>query len=475
MSSVAVAGAALTLAALYVLTRLLWTSWSLCSIPGPFWAKFTNLQWLYWVRTGKAHHTHYQLHEKYGTFVRIGPNVISISDPAALTTVYPTRMGVPKSDFYKTQRPYVPGSGALPVIFNTQNELLHKELRSPVSSLYAMGNVMKLEPLMDQTIQVLFNQLDSRFAGGERAFDLAEWLQFFAFEVMGTISFSKRYGFLEDGRDVNGLLSGIWNFMKSAAPMGQMPWLDGLLYKNALAAKLRGTTGMPVLNVVNRYISELVEGRKKGVSPDGSMLSQFLEIQASTPNIPSCMTTVMYNLMTCPETMSRLYEELAQAVNAQGDSSCRILTWETIRELPYLDACVMEAFRIHPAFCLHLERVVPASGLEICGKHTAPGTIVGMSPWVINRHKPTFGEDVHRWRPERWLGHSRARLQELKNTILTFGYGRRICLGKNIANMEIKKLISALVLNYEWKVIDPSRYRVENKWFFKQSGFDVAV
>jgi hypothetical protein len=82
-----------------------------------------------------------------------------------------------------------------------------------------MSNVMKLEPLMDQTLQVLFGQLDSRFVGSERTFDLSKWLQFFAFEVMGTISFSKRYGFLEDGRDVNGLLGGIWGFMKSAAPV----------------------------------------------------------------------------------------------------------------------------------------------------------------------------------------------------------------------------------------------------------------
>jgi cytochrome P450 len=117
--------------------------------------------------------------------------------------------------------------------------------------------------------------------------------------------------------------------------------------------------------------------------------------------------------------MSRLYEELVQAKNEQGDGSSRILTWETIRVLHYLDACVMEAFRIHPAFCLHFERVVPVTGLEICGQHIPPGTIVGMSPWVINRHKATFGEDVHQWRPERWLGHSKARLQELKNTILT--------------------------------------------------------
>ncbi|KAL4940636.1 hypothetical protein BDV06DRAFT_230229 [Aspergillus oleicola] len=447
----------------------LWTFWSLSDIPGPFWAKLTNLQRLYWVKTGRAHDIHYELHGKYGSFVRIGPNVISISDPAALPTAFPSRMGFPKSDFYKTQRPYTPGTGALPVVFNTQNEALHKELRSPVSSLYAMSNIMKLEPLMDQTLQLFFDQLDNRFVEGDKTFDLSRWLQFFAFEVMGTITFSNRYGFLEAGRDVNGLLSGIWGFMKSAAPMGQMPWLDDVLYKNAFAAKLRGTTGMPVLKVVNKYITERVARNIKQPSDHADMLAQFLDIQASNPKVPSwapkawtfsnviagsdssanSMTTVMYNLMTHPKTMFRLQEELSKAKQEDGNNTSRILSWKTVRDLPYLDACVMEALRIHPAFCLHLERVVPTTGIEICGKHFPPGTIVGMSPWVINRHKPTFGEDVHHWRPERWLGHSEARLQELKNTILTFGSGRRVCLGKNIAIMEIKKLVSSLVLNYE--------------------------
>ncbi|KAL4799161.1 cytochrome P450 [Aspergillus venezuelensis] len=485
----------LTSVVLYVLSRVLWGFLSLSDVPGPLWAKVTNLQRLYWVRTGRAHDIHYALHEKYGTFVRMGPNMISISDPAALSTVYPTRMGVPKSDFYKTQRPYVPGSGALPVVFNTQDETLHKGLRGPVSSLYSMSNVMKLEPLMNQTLQAFFDQLDQRFVSGEQIFDLSKWLQFFAFEVMGTISFSKRYGFLEAGRDSNGLLSGIWGFMKSAAPMGQMPWLDDVIYKNALAAKLRGTTGMPVLRIVNKYITDRITAGGKKQSDHADMLSQFLDIQASNEKVPTwapkawtfsnviagsdssanSMTTVMYNLMMHPETMERLYQELSEVKQRDGNSTTRILPWTLIRELPYLDACVMEAFRIHPAFCLHLERVVPETGMEIYGKQIPPGTIVGMSPWVINRHKPTFGEDVHQWRPERWLGHSETRLQELKNTILTFGYGRRVCLGKNIAIMEIKKLISSLALNYEWTIVDSSQYRVENKWFFKQSGFNVTV
>jgi cytochrome P450 len=68
-----------------------------------------------------------------------------------------------------------------------------------------------------------------------------------------------------------------------------------------------------------------------------------------------------------------------------------------------MDACVKKAIRLHAPFGLPLERVVPAGGATICGMWLEEGTVVGMNAWVANRHKPTFGDDVEVWRPERWL------------------------------------------------------------------------
>lgn len=65
-------------------------------IPGPIWARLTNLQRVWWVQTRKAHEIHQQLHEKYGISVRLGPNMVSISDPEAIPVIYPARMGFPK-------------------------------------------------------------------------------------------------------------------------------------------------------------------------------------------------------------------------------------------------------------------------------------------------------------------------------------------------------------------------------------------
>lgn len=108
----------------------------------------------------------------------------------------------------------------LPLVFNTRDEKLHTQLKKPIAPLFSLSNVLAFEPLIDKTIAELFLQLDNRFVNGSQtSFDLSNWLQFFAFEVMGTMTFGRMYGFLSQGCDTNGLLISIWNYMKTAAPV----------------------------------------------------------------------------------------------------------------------------------------------------------------------------------------------------------------------------------------------------------------
>jgi hypothetical protein len=64
--------------------------------PGSFVARFTNLQRVFWVQTARSHEIHMHMHNRYGDFVRMGPNMVSISDPNLIPAVYPIRPGVPK-------------------------------------------------------------------------------------------------------------------------------------------------------------------------------------------------------------------------------------------------------------------------------------------------------------------------------------------------------------------------------------------
>lgn len=61
------------------------------SIPGPFLAKFTDAWRVmdYWKHT--QIHSHRELHRRLGPAVRIGPNMVSLSDPSLLKKIYDTR------------------------------------------------------------------------------------------------------------------------------------------------------------------------------------------------------------------------------------------------------------------------------------------------------------------------------------------------------------------------------------------------
>ena len=75
------------------------------NIPGPFLARFSNLWRL--IETWKGHYerTIQILHQRHGNIVRIGPNVVSLTDPDAIEGIYGVKADLPKA------RPVPPSAG----------------------------------------------------------------------------------------------------------------------------------------------------------------------------------------------------------------------------------------------------------------------------------------------------------------------------------------------------------------------------
>jgi hypothetical protein len=97
-----------TIIGLLVLTLfayLIRQHWRLRHFPGPFLASLSNLQRAYWVQTGRSQEVYYDLHSRYGDFVRLGPSMVSISDPNLMSAVYPIRPGIPKVRNRMTRAP----------------------------------------------------------------------------------------------------------------------------------------------------------------------------------------------------------------------------------------------------------------------------------------------------------------------------------------------------------------------------------
>ena len=163
------------------------------------------------------------------------------------------------------------------------------------------------------------------------------------------------------------------------------------------------------------------------------------------------LAAVFYYLLKNRSCYVKLMEEVDGAI-ISGIVENRpngLVTWAESQKLPYLNACIKEAFRLHPAAGLPLERVVPADGIEICGQLIPRGTIVGCSAWVIHRRPEIFGEDVNNYRPERWLEADKESKKSMEGCMIQFGMGPRTCIGKNISLLEIYKLVPSFLRRFE--------------------------
>lgn len=120
---------------------------------------------------------------------------------------------------YRSLTPYSPKGKSQPLVFNTRDETLHMQMKKPVAPLFSLTSVLKFEHHVDDMLRLLFQQLDWRFSVPNLPFDLSDWLQYFAFEAISTMTLSRQWGYLEKGCDHNGLLASMWKFISTAAPV----------------------------------------------------------------------------------------------------------------------------------------------------------------------------------------------------------------------------------------------------------------
>lgn len=211
-------------------------------------------------------------------------------------------------------------------------------------------------------------------------------------------------------------------------------WLDTILTKNRVVNAFSAGSSSYVATLAVALIKERLQDEEGG-GQKKDFLSRFIEAKKKTTDVPQTnvvawtmtnlfagadttaisLRAVIYYILKYPSTYARLMEELTSSNLSDP------ITWEEARALPYLDACIREALRLHPAVGLLLERIVPQQGLTIDGRSIRPGTIVGINPWVIQRDINIYGEDADIFRPERWLEASEEQRKTMDRTSLVVG------------------------------------------------------
>lgn len=239
--------------------------------------------------------------------------------------------------------------------------------------------------------------------------------------------------------------------------IGPKPTLAGVLYTFKVVAEYQAEVGKDQrkLGDVPHTLDKYVQLKKThpDIADDAQIVNWLmLSILAGGDTTSSVMRAVVYYLAKSPAAYQKLIDELD---NAKLPLPAK---WEAARSLPYLDAVVQESMRINPGIAMILERVVPDGGFTLPdGRFIPAGTKVGINPAVTNRDSGIFGEDVDSFNPNRWLKKEgedqeqfNARLGRMKETVdFIFGAGGRVCMGRQMALLEIYKLFATLYSIYD--------------------------
>ncbi|KAL9069682.1 MAG: hypothetical protein Q9161_005383 [Pseudevernia consocians] len=449
------------------------------------------------------------VHEKHGDIVRMGPNLISFAKPEAIKDIYGAGKAWDKSGLYPVQAAVAKGQSAH-TLFSSADIPWHNALRKAINPAFTATVSVGYEPLVDESIGVYLQQLDARFAGKKGSagsFDLAEWMLYYTFDVIGDLTYGSRHGFLETAADPQGLIPYIQNFLVYGYLVGQWPLIDKFLRHNPIRMWLdrvgiyRGAT-FPLVPIVAKHMNNRIDyyrTRGDNESKREDLLDKFLKAKETHPKAMTerevlslsltmilagaettsiSLTALFYYILKNPAVYAKLQHELTTRLPARDFSSlaCDVDFTLAQKNLPYLHACIQETFRMHPASGFILERVVPAGGARICGDHFPAGTVVGVSPWAVHRDKATFGEDVETFRPERWTEAGEEKVRAMERAMLHFGAGNHMCLGKNISAREMYKLVPSLLRAFKFELANPEKdWKLVNGLNVRQQDVDVRV
>ncbi|RYC86291.1 hypothetical protein BFJ63_vAg10815 [Fusarium oxysporum f. sp. narcissi] len=224
---------------------------TLRDIPGPLLARFSRLWYLYQAYVGDFHLKNIELHQKHGRIVRIAPNTYSISEPDKV--VYGAGSRFAKSTWYEAWK----HSDSI-TLFADINAKRHNESRRRLQNLYSLSSLVSYESPVDDC-NTLFVQKLQRFASTGETINLTHWLQCYAFDAVDCITFSKRFGFLDEGQDIGGMIEANSQLLLYSTCAGIFPKSHQYIYP--LLERLPGT-GASGLASITDAVRSLIKGCK---------------------------------------------------------------------------------------------------------------------------------------------------------------------------------------------------------------------
>ena len=85
-----------------------------------------------------------------------------------------------------------------------------------------MSSLVNYEPLVRSTLTYWLDRTEAIFENTGNSCDFNRWLKFFAFDVIGELTWSKRLGFVDKNKDVDNITMFLARFFNYIAPVGAL-------------------------------------------------------------------------------------------------------------------------------------------------------------------------------------------------------------------------------------------------------------
>ena len=193
---------------------------------------------------------------------------------------------------------------------------------------------------------------------------------------------------------------------------------------------------------IGDFIGRLKDYKKVAEPPiTGDMIDAqgMVFLTAGFETTANTLGSLMFHLATHPDIQTKVYDEICDSIGPDEE-----VTHETIQDLHYLEACVLETLRIWPPI---VERFRTCTNdCTIKGLKIKKGVLIKMPIYAAHFNDKFFPEP-NKFMPDRFLKENADNI--IPYTWRPFGAGNRVCIGQRFAIMEIKIFVAKLLRKFK--------------------------
>jgi cytochrome P450 len=432
------------------------------SYPGPkLWCAF-RLPHVYHQLNGDLTLRVKELHEQYGSIVRINPNELSYVTASAWKEIYGFRKGQSQNPKDKLVLPAPQEGKAVNIIL--ANDAEHSRVRRLISHAFSAKALEDQQPLIVSYVDLLIQRLTENAA---RPQDMVAWYNWIAFDLIGDLAFGESFHGVRDQHwhpwvqtILGGLLAGsaiscaqrygLGTLLTFSIPKAMMEKYEQMFAytKDQVGKRLERGTERP------DFMSFIMRNDKEGNQMSRAEMEATAEVLvvAGSETTASLLSGVTYYLCTYPEILKKVTAEVRNAFDSDDDMDIN-----SINRLEYMLAVLHEGLRIYPPAPSALPRVI-MNGDTVSGRWVPPGvsnfgplmlitssfsnarmqTTVGVYQFAAHHYSKNFYEPES-FRPERWLPNPPAEFtNDNREAVQPFSTGPRNCIGKKYVNSSLQ-------------------------------------